>query len=72
MPDDYLNKDLSGLSDRILIHDLIITRTMPDELMVDGDIGYARAIIRELMARGWTTNQIIEQANDAPWVERAM
>ena len=71
-PDHYLNKDLSGLSDRILIRDLIITRTMPDELMAEGDFGYSRAIIRELMARGWTENEILERANNAPWIDKAL
>jgi hypothetical protein len=72
MPDPYLDKDLSGLSDRTLIRDLIITRTMPRELGLPEDLGYARAIIRELMARGWTTEEIVEQADNAPWVDRAL
>ena len=72
---DYLNKDLSGMSNATLLRDLIITRVVMDELVASGvieDNGYGRAIIRELIARGWTAGDILEQTNNAPWVDRAL
>ena len=75
MPDPDLDKDLSGLSDETLVRDLIISHVVLDELTTSGaieDLGHAKAIIRELMERGWTKDEIIEQANNAPWVDRAL
>ena len=75
MPDPDLDKDLSGLSDETLVRDLIISHVVLDELTTSGaieDLGHAKAIIRELMERGWTKDEISEQANNAQWVDRAL
>jgi hypothetical protein len=66
------DRDMSRMSDETLVRDLIISHTIGHDDLGFDYLGYDKAIIRELMSRGWAANEITKAANDAPWVDRAL